>query len=350
MQTSGPRIRNQAGRYYPYRPVVGHSEEQFWPSLSGIWNSGGYSLKGHLAIAEFGPVPGDGFPESFFHPVAWRPVEQLAGLGGVEVLLADFGTGGVLNDGFEVGAVHDAKHHVHNVEDSEAESETEVEGLAGDGRRIGFGRREAFAEREIALGGILDVEEVADEFAVAADDEALAVEGGLNDSGDGTAEVEVAAAEKITAAGDCGLEAVSGGVHLRDEVGAGFRNVVRIAALERMRFKVGEARVRSVGLVGRGDNDVGVADEAAGFEDVPSACDVGAESPDGIEPGDLHERLRGEMEDGMRLILGDDAAQGGERLNVTVDDDDLVQQTFADEDGARGLVADERDDFGAFVE
>lgn len=88
-----------------------------------------------------------------------------------------------------------------------------------------------FAQRKVGLGGIFHVEKITDEFSVAPDDEALAGQSGSDNAGDGPTEIEIASTKEIAATDDRGFEAIGRCVHLCDEIGAGFRDVIRVATL-----------------------------------------------------------------------------------------------------------------------
>src|SRR5579883_3222740 len=147
------------------------------------------------------PVPLDGFADGRLHLVVRLPAETLARLACIEVLLADLRAGGVLNYRLEVGAAHDLQRHVDDVEDGKPLAEAEIESLARDGGVFG----KPLTEGEVAFRSVFHIQKIADEFAVAADDEGLSGQRGLDQAGDGAAEVEIPAAEEIAAARDGGL-------------------------------------------------------------------------------------------------------------------------------------------------
>ena len=93
-----------------------------------------------------------------------------------------------------------------------------------------------FGEQHVGGRAVFDVEIVAHELAVGADDGALAAQDGANGAGDDAVPVQIAAAVEVAAAGDGDGQAVGDGVGLRDQVGAGLADVVGMAALAAASF------------------------------------------------------------------------------------------------------------------
>src|SRR6185437_11023229 len=121
-----------------------------------------------------------------------RPTELVAGLAGVDALLADLIHGAVQNLRLEL-AVHQRPDPVDELEHREARLGGEVEWLADELRALGHRRREP----RRALGGILDVEVVADVSPVRADDGALRPEQRPDSTRNDSLPLEIAAAVHV---------------------------------------------------------------------------------------------------------------------------------------------------------
>ena len=147
-----------------------------------------------------------------------------------------------------------------------------VEGLAAD-----VGAVEGRADREVCVGRVLDVEEVALGRAVGAQHRRPSLDRSADRLGDDPREVQVAAAVGVREPGHRHRQSVRRRVGAGDDVGGRLRRLVGGGRLERELLAVGELGVGSVGLVRRGDHDPFDARLEAGVEQGPGTAHVGLE-------------------------------------------------------------------------
>ena len=152
--------------------------------------------------------------------------------------------------------------------------------------------------------GIADVEEVAGELAVGADDESFAAVRRADHAGDQPAVVRIAAAEQVAAPRDAHRQAVADRVHTADEVDATLRDVERVHAFERVRLRARQVGRRAVGLVRGGDDHLANLRVPRRLEHVPRAGDIGFKGADRIGLRHADNGLRGEVEHGRDVVLG----------------------------------------------
>ncbi len=131
----------------------------------------------------------------------------------------------------------------------------------------------------------------------------------------------------------------------RDQVGARLADVVGVAAFERRVLGVRKLLVVAVGLVGGGEHDLLHRRVVpAGLEQGPGARDVRLERRDRAAVRDSHDRLSGEVKDGVHLVFGDGALEQRLVADVAPHHADAVDQVVADQLGLRHPVAHQAND------
>src|SRR5262249_59193396 len=86
------------------------------------------------------------------------------------------------------------------------------------------------------------------------------------------------------------------------------------------------------------------------LQQTPCSFDIRLERGQRTAVGDADDRLRCEVEDGLDLVLGEDALQAALTFEGAVDDVDATVETGTHQLRAVDLVADEADDVSATVE
>src|SRR5215213_1328117 len=289
-------------------------------------------------------IPRHGALESRVELEARRPVEQAARLRRAQVLVLDLVRRLVADIGLERRA-HLRQNVANEIEHGHLNLVREVEALAGE---LGA-RTQRFGEAHVRPDAVLDVEVVAHERAVGADDRALAVQHRPNGAGHEPIPVQVPTAIEIAAAGDRHGQAVRHRVAMGDQVRAGLAHVVRMLALERSALVVGELLLVAVGLVAARDDDgLHPRRPAARLEQRPRSLNVRLEGGDGISLRHADDRLCREMEHGVHLVLAQHALQKRLIANVAADRPHPSERAAPHELTLRYPVAHQTHDVGAF--
>ena len=120
------------------------------------------------------------------------------------------------------------------------------------------------------------------------------------------APVEIAAAVHVAATGHGHPESEGVVVALGKQVGARLRDLVRLPPGQRHLLGVRQPLALSVGLVARRDDDLAddVTGLAARIQESPRSPYVRLEGGDRVGPGRGDDRLGGQVEDGLRSLLG----------------------------------------------
>src|SRR5262245_11633120 len=208
-----------------------------------------------------------------------------------------------------------------------------------------------FGQQQVAARHVIDVDEFAYGRAVAADDRRLVAQGGDYRARDDARPVHVAWAVDVGEARNGHGACIGVGVRPRDDVRAGLRGVVREQLQQRVIFFVRQSIVRAVGLVARSDDDAfdGLG-AAAGFQQRIGSANVGLEGRERRTVGGADDGLRGQMEDGLDLVLGQEALHQGVMFDRAIDDGAFASQSEQIERVRAHGVALQTDDARALLD
>src|SRR5581483_10293427 len=230
----------------------------------------------------------------------------------------------IQDDGLEIASasgLEDAEgevHHTHWLLTGEVESHAPE-------RRV---VRKLLYEGDVRGRGILDVDVVARERAIGANDRALPAQRGTNRPRHDAIEVEVAATIEVPASCYDHREPVGCRIGERDQVSAALGHVIGVSAAQRKVLLVREDIVAAVGLVAGCDHDLAHSRHApTSLEEIPGSAYVRFERGDRVAVRDADDGLGGEMKDGLDLVFVQCALEAATILDLAADDCDPVLES-----------------------
>ena len=120
-----------------------------------------------------------------------------------------------------------------------------------------------------------------------------------------------------------------------------------MAAGERRVFRVRQGLLIAVSLVGRRHHDrLYLRGPPARLQDIPCALNVALKREHGVAVGDAHDGLRGQMKNGVDLVLAQDALDKVAIPHIAADDIHRVEGARADQLAARHPVAHQANHLG----
>ena len=246
----------------------------------------------------------------------------------------------------QIFAQHQSPQCVNHVAHRARFRRSEIESLAAD-----VGSIQRFGKAHIRRYRVLHVDVVASGSAIGPQHRPLPEMQAANCPRHHPAPVQIAAAIDIAAARHRHGQAVGFVIRPRDQIGTGFRDIVRKAALGRHRFGVRQLGALSISFVaGRHDHLLYVVPlPAARFENVIGAANVGFEGRERTASCGSHDGLRRQMKHGADLVFHQGTLDRCVILDRAVHDAGAIEHSAANQFTLRVPVAHQHCDIGTKV-